>query len=123
MNRRNFLRSSGATMLASLAAGRAAAASEAEPVRAPVSLAELLSLSDVEAAARRQLGEPLYDYLASGAADELTLRWNLEKYRELRLRPRALQDVSNLDATLELFGQRLAMPILLAPAMNPMRKL
>jgi 4-hydroxymandelate oxidase len=64
------------------------------------------------------MGDPLYDYVASGAADELTLRWNIEKYRELKLRPRALQDVTKLDTRLTLFGQSLTMPILLAPAAN-----
>jgi hypothetical protein len=47
----------------------------------------------VEERARSLMGDALYDYVASGAADEITLRWNIEKYRELKLRPRALQNV------------------------------
>lgn len=81
-------------------------------------LTDLTNVFEVEEEARRVMGPRLYDYVASGVADEITVRWNIEKYRDLRLRPRALQDVTSLDSTLELFGQRLTMPILLAPTAN-----
>jgi 4-hydroxymandelate oxidase len=57
----------------------------------------------------------LYEFVASGAADELTLRWNRESYDKIRLRPRVLIDVSKLDTRVNLFGQELPFPILLAP--------
>ncbi|MBV9769245.1 MAG: alpha-hydroxy-acid oxidizing protein [Bryobacterales bacterium] len=53
--------------------------------------------------------------LEGGAADEITLRWNLEAYRHIRLRPRVLVDVSQLDTRVTLFGQELPFPILLSP--------
>jgi 4-hydroxymandelate oxidase len=81
-------------------------------------LSELLSLHDVEEQARQRMSHASYEYVASGAGDEITLRWNSERYRELRLRPNVLRDVSQLDASLDLFGQKHAMPVLLAPTAN-----
>jgi 4-hydroxymandelate oxidase len=57
----------------------------------------------------------VYEYVASGAADENTLRWNRDAYDRIRLRPRVLQDVSNVDTRVSLFGRELPFPILLAP--------
>lgn len=56
-----------------------------------------------------------YNYIAGAAADEVTLRRNRECYDAIRLKPRVLVDVSKLDTTLELCGQKLDFPILLAP--------
>ena len=81
-------------------------------------LSELTNLFEVEAAARGVMGEAVYDYVAGGVADELTIRWNIEQYRALRLRPRVLRDVSKLDLKCELLGEQLAMPILVAPTAN-----
>jgi 4-hydroxymandelate oxidase len=53
--------------------------------------------------------------ISGGAADELTLRWNHEAYEHIRLKPRALVDVSKLDTRVTLFGAELPFPILLAP--------
>ena len=46
--------------------------------------------------------------IASGAADELSVRWNVDAYRSLRLVPRQLRDVSTLDLGVTLLGHRLA---------------
>jgi 4-hydroxymandelate oxidase len=81
-------------------------------------LAALLSLRDIEDEARRRMPPAAYEYVASGAGDELTLRWNAGRYQELRLRPNVLRDVSQLDTTLTLFGQKLTLPVLLAPTAN-----
>lgn len=56
-----------------------------------------------------------YEYVASGAADENTLRWNREAYDRIRLRPRILQDVATVDTKIQLLGHTLPFPILLAP--------
>jgi 4-hydroxymandelate oxidase len=70
---------------------------------------------EFEPLARQRLPRAAWDYLAQGAADEITLRRNREAFEALRLRPRVLTDVSSVDTRLELFGQRLEFPILLAP--------
>ena len=78
-------------------------------------LADAVSLADVEEAARARLPEMAYEFIAGGAADEVTLRWNREAYDSLKLRPRVLQDVSRLDTRVTLLGETLPHPILLAP--------
>jgi 4-hydroxymandelate oxidase len=56
-----------------------------------------------------------YEYIASGAGDELTLRWNREAFDEIRLRPKVLVNVEKIDTSVRLFGQEMPHPILLAP--------
>ena len=56
-----------------------------------------------------------YEFVASGAADEHTLRWNREAFDRIRLRPRVLRDVATVDTRVTLLGRDLAFPILLAP--------
>ncbi|MSU66234.1 MAG: alpha-hydroxy-acid oxidizing protein [Opitutus sp.] len=84
----------------------------------PTNLADLVCLEDIEKLAEKMMQPAVHDYIAGGAADEITIRWNTEKYRDLRLQPKALIDVSELDCRTTLFGQRLSLPILLAPASN-----
>jgi 4-hydroxymandelate oxidase len=79
------------------------------------SIDRLLSLFDFEAAAKDKVSSGAWARISGGAADELTLRWNHEAYEHIRLRPRALVDVSKLDTRVTLFGQELPFPILLAP--------
>lgn len=74
-----------------------------------------VSLDDFERLARERLPHMAYEFVSSGAADEVTLRWNREAFERIRLRPRVLEDVSNIDTSLTLFGQSLPHPILLAP--------
>lgn len=87
-------------------AGREAAALEAP---SPVNLFEFAHL------ARKRLTRMAFEYIAGGAADEITLRRNRESFHRILLKPRVLRDVSKLDTRLELFGQTLDFPILLAP--------
>lgn len=79
------------------------------------SAAPLLTLEDYERAARERIDPVTWEYIASGAADEISLRWNVDAYRSLRLVPRQLRDVSVLDTSITLLGTRLVHPILLAP--------
>ena len=81
----------------------------------PLSVIEPVSLADFETLARTHIPAMAYEYISGGAADEITLRWNREAFDRLRLRPRILVDVSQLDTRLTLFGQELPFPILLAP--------
>jgi 4-hydroxymandelate oxidase len=72
-------------------------------------------LQDFEEAARKKLPPTTADFMAGGAADEITIRWNREAYDRLALRPRVLIDVSQLDTRVRLLGLDLPHPILLAP--------
>jgi 4-hydroxymandelate oxidase len=75
----------------------------------------LLSLFDFEIEAHKHISHGAWERISGGAADELTLRWNHEAYERIRLKPRALVDVSKLDTRVTLFGQEMPFPILLAP--------
>jgi 4-hydroxymandelate oxidase len=57
----------------------------------------------------------VFDYLAGGADDELSLAANLEDWARLRLRPRVLRDVRAVDAGTTLLGEAVAHPIVVAP--------
>lgn len=112
VDRRNALLS-GLALGASAMLGRPeAAAPAATPASQP---APLLTIEDYERAARERIDPVAWEYIASGAADEITLCWNMDAYRSLRLVPRQLRDVSSLDLGITLLGHRLAHPILLAP--------
>lgn len=54
-------------------------------------------------------------FLASGVGDEITIRANREAFTRMRLRPRALVDVSHLDTCVRLLGREHALPLALAP--------
>ncbi len=78
-------------------------------------LDRLLSLFDFEAEAVKHVSHGAWARISGAAADELTLRWNHEAYERIRLKPRALVDVSQLSTRLTLLGQDFPFPILLAP--------
>jgi 4-hydroxymandelate oxidase len=77
--------------------------------------ADVVSVRGLEPLAERVLSEYTWNYVAGGAADEVTLGWNEDTWRSLALLPRALVDVSNIDTSVELFGRRMPHPILVAP--------
>ncbi len=72
-------------------------------------------LRKLQAQARELLPEETYDYYAGGAGDEQTLAENEAAWRRLWIRPRVMVDVSAVDPSCTLLGERLALPILLAP--------
>jgi 4-hydroxymandelate oxidase len=75
----------------------------------------LASVYDYEAAAKRKMSLPAWEYFNSGSADEITLRRNREKLDELQLKPRVLVDVTRIDTSCTVLGNKLPHPILLAP--------
>lgn len=56
-----------------------------------------------------------WDYYASGAWDEVTLKDNCTAFDRYRLYPRMLVDVSQRDLSTTILGQSLSAPILIAP--------
>jgi len=74
-----------------------------------------LNLFDFEPAAQARLSADVYAFIAGGAGDELTTRWNRESLDRIRLCPRNLEDVSGVDLSVSQPGLDLPHPILLAP--------
>lgn len=77
--------------------------------------ADIASLADYEPYARERMTPGAWAYISGGAADELTVRDNLDSYRRWKLWPAALGQFDQPSTRLELLGQSLAYPILLAP--------
>lgn len=74
---------------------------------------------ELEALARELLPEIAYDYFASGANDEITLRENRAAYERIALLPRMLIDVSVREMATTVLGEPVSMPILIAPTALP----
>ncbi len=74
-----------------------------------------ISLFDFERIAEQRVPQMAWDYYASGAADEITLRDNRAAFDRLRLFYRVLVDVSRIDPATTVLGQRVSMPVLVAP--------
>jgi L-lactate dehydrogenase (cytochrome) len=78
-------------------------------------MAQPASVSDWRARARKRLPRMMFDYIDGGAYAEITLRRNVEAMEQAALRQRVLRDVSKLRLSTELFGEKLDMPVILAP--------
>lgn len=70
---------------------------------------------DYREAARRRLPRFLFDYVDGGAFGEETMAANSADLADIKLRQRVLRDVSALSLETTLFGEKMAMPLLLAP--------
>jgi L-lactate dehydrogenase (cytochrome) len=73
------------------------------------------STLDYRELARRRLPHFLFEYIDGGSYAEVTLRRNVEELQSIALRQRVLQDVSGIDLSTTLFGQKLSMPVAFAP--------
>ncbi|GAA5513448.1 lactate 2-monooxygenase [Deinococcus carri] len=69
----------------------------------------------LQAAAQAKLGAADFAYIAGGAGAERTMRANLAAFERVRLLPRRLSGSRERDLGVELLGQTLAAPLLLAP--------
>jgi (S)-mandelate dehydrogenase len=78
-------------------------------------LARAASVEDLRAMAHRRLPRFALEYLEGGSEDEATLARNLEALAEWRFAHRSLVDVSRRDLSSNLFGRRMAMPVVVAP--------
>ncbi|WP_284291549.1 alpha-hydroxy-acid oxidizing protein, partial [Piscinibacter gummiphilus] len=73
------------------------------------------SSADYRTAAQKRLPPFLFHYLDGGAYAEQTLRRNVEDFAAVALRQRVLKDMSRLDTSIELFGEKFSIPVALAP--------
>ncbi|HEY7818970.1 MAG TPA: alpha-hydroxy acid oxidase, partial [Vicinamibacteria bacterium] len=73
------------------------------------------SVFDFEVVARHNLPPAHYGYLATGVDDDRTLAANREALERIQIRARHLVDVSKVDISTEVFGERWDSPIALAP--------
>lgn len=74
-----------------------------------------MSYPELEAAAQEVMSPQLYSYVSGGAGDEHTQRSNVTAFERWGLMPRILRGAAQRDLSVELFGQRLDTPLMLAP--------
>ena len=72
-------------------------------------------VADYRELARRRTPNILFSYLEAGSYAQSTLRRNMEDLQEVRLRQRVMRDVSKVSLETVLFGEKLDMPVVLAP--------
>lgn len=73
------------------------------------------SVADLRRLARQALPRMVFDFCDGGAGDEWTLRRNEAAFAEVELLPEPLHGTTERDLSSELFGRRLALPVLLGP--------
>lgn len=73
------------------------------------------SVGDVRALAMRRVPRSVFDYTDGAAGSELTLRRSVEAYSRVEFTPRVLRDVSEVDCSVEMLGQRSTLPFALGP--------
>ena len=78
-------------------------------------LTDCFSIDTLRSAARRRLPKGVFDFYDGGAEDEITLNDNCAAFRRVRLMPRVLRDVSNIDLSASLFGQPMGLPLAISP--------
>ncbi|KIM82585.1 hypothetical protein PILCRDRAFT_820450 [Piloderma croceum F 1598] len=80
-------------------------------VDARPSLDAILNLHDFEAVAKLVMPDKAWAYYSSAADDEITLRENHAAYHRIWFRPRIMRDVTKVDFSTTIFGQKTSMPI------------
>ena len=76
---------------------------------------EFLTLQEIVVAAKRNLPPGPWSYLIGGAETETTVKRNRHALDSLAFRPRVLRDVSRIDSTWTFLGQKVRLPVMLAP--------
>jgi len=73
------------------------------------------TLQEVVVAAKHKLPPGPWSYLIGGAETETTVRRNRHALDSIAFRPRVLRDVSKIDNTWTFLGQKVRLPVMLAP--------
>src|SRR5262249_49176607 len=72
-------------------------------------------IEDLRQAARRRVPRAFFDYAEAGSYSQETLRANREDLARIKLRQRVLVDVSQRDLATTILGERISLPLALAP--------
>src|SRR5258706_3340071 len=76
---------------------------------------EFQNLHEFVRKARANLNQNAWDYIVGAAETETTMRRNRMALDEIAFRPRVLRNVAKVDASVEVFGRKLRLPVMLAP--------
>ena len=75
----------------------------------------LHTVADFRAEARRRLPRVVWDFVDGGAEGELSIEANRRALDSVLFEPRYLVDVDERDISTSIFGERVAMPLILSP--------
>jgi L-lactate dehydrogenase (cytochrome) len=78
-------------------------------------LGDCHNFHDFRAMAKRRLPGPIFDYIDGAADDEVTHRRNSESFERCDLVPNVLRGVGHVDMSVNVMGQKLAMPVYCSP--------
>ncbi len=73
------------------------------------------NLEDFRRLARRRLPAPIFHFMDGGADDETTLRGNTSVFDACQLVPSTLADLSDLNISTTVLGEKIDWPVILAP--------
>jgi L-lactate dehydrogenase (cytochrome) len=88
--------------------------SEASLARA-VAFPRVINVDDLRRLAHKRLPAVVFAYIDGGAEDEITLRENVNAFRDVTFRPRQCVAVPECDLRTTVLGTPLAVPFMLAP--------
>ncbi|HEX2197285.1 MAG TPA: alpha-hydroxy acid oxidase [Burkholderiales bacterium] len=74
-----------------------------------------VNIEDLRRLARRRLPRAIFDFFDGGAEDEVTLRENRAAFERVRLLPRVLVNVAEVDMGVSLFGAQAGLPLAIGP--------
>src|SRR5687768_12395999 len=78
-------------------------------------LERAVNIEDLRQMARRRLPRAIFDFFDGGAEDEVTLRDNRAAFERVRLLPRVLVNVAQVDRKVDLFGSPIGLPMAIGP--------
>ena len=79
-----------------------------------MSLSDCYNFDDFRRLAKKKLPSPIFHYIDGGADDEITLKRNTSSFDNCDLIPNVLNDVSNVDLSTTVLGQKIDFPLFLA---------
>jgi len=79
-----------------------------------MNLKDCHNVEDFRKLAKKKLPSPIFHYIDGGSDDELTLKRNTESFNNCDLVPNVLSDVSNIDLSTNVLGQKIDFPLFLA---------
>ncbi|MCP4485756.1 MAG: alpha-hydroxy-acid oxidizing protein [Gammaproteobacteria bacterium] len=75
----------------------------------------ICNIADLQKLARRRVPRMFYEYADSGSWTESTYRENQTDFTDIKLRQRVAVDITERSVATEMIGQKVAMPVALAP--------
>lgn len=78
-------------------------------------LKKVVNLAEMRLLSKKRVPKAVFDYVDGGANDELAFIRSQEVYSRVEFKARVLRDVSKIDLTANIVGQKSALPIIFAP--------